>query len=93
MKNQRMHLLMPATLKGWFHWFKGRADLHNLKVSDEAVSTDRVAAHEFPEMLRGIAEEDTYLPEQFLLRMRQDHTRRGCQAEVTSTGGKLDSRL
>ena len=34
-----------------FHWFKGRADNQNLKVSDEAVSIDRVAAHEFPEML------------------------------------------
>ena len=61
--------------------------------SNEAASTDRVAAQEFPEMLWEIVEEDTYLPEQFLMGIRQDHTRRGCQAEVTSAGGKLDSRL
>ena len=57
------------------------------------MSIDRVAAHEFPEMLWYIVDEDTYLPEQFLMGMRQDHTRRGCQTEVTSAGGKVDSRL
>lgn len=29
---------------GWFHQFKARANLHNVKVSDEAVSADTVAA-------------------------------------------------
>ena len=36
---------------GWFHRFKARANLHNVKVSGEAASTDTVPAREFPEML------------------------------------------
>ena len=36
---------------GWFHRFKARANLHNVKVSGEAVSADTVAAREFPKML------------------------------------------
>ena len=34
-----------------FHQFKARAKFHNVKLSGEAVSADRVAAQEFPEML------------------------------------------
>ena len=49
---------------GWFHWFKARANLHNVKVSGEAASADMVAAQEFPEMLRETVDEGTYLPEQ-----------------------------
>lgn len=55
---------MHQPLKGWFIGSKGEPTF-TANVSDEAVSTDRVAAHEFPEMLPGIVEEDTYLPEQF----------------------------
>ena len=47
---------------GWFHRFKARANLHNVKVSGEAASADTVAAWEFPEMLREIIDEGTYLP-------------------------------
>ena len=36
---------------GWFHRFKTRAILHNVKVSGEAASADTVAARQFPEML------------------------------------------
>ena len=43
----------------WLHQFKARAKFHNIKISGEAVSADRVAAlyskipalQEFPEML------------------------------------------
>ena len=49
---------------GWFHGFKARANLHNVKVSGEAASADMVAAQEFPEMLRETVDEGTYLPEQ-----------------------------
>ena len=49
---------------GWFHWFKARANLHNVKVSGEAASADMVAAQEFPEMLREIIDEGVYLPKQ-----------------------------
>ncbi|KAJ8781184.1 hypothetical protein J1605_011168 [Eschrichtius robustus] len=38
-------------IHGWFHWFQARANLHNVKVSGEAVSADTVAAREFPETL------------------------------------------
>ena len=46
----------------WFHQFKARADLYNVKVSGEAASTEMVAAREFPEMLQEIIDEGTYLP-------------------------------
>ncbi|TEA24753.1 hypothetical protein DBR06_SOUSAS35810012, partial [Sousa chinensis] len=49
---------------GWFHRFKARASLHNVKVSGEGASTDAVAVWEFPETLREIIDEGTYLPEQ-----------------------------
>ncbi|XP_069396411.1 tigger transposable element-derived protein 1-like [Delphinus delphis] len=50
---------------GWFHRFKARANLHNVKVSGEPASTDTVAAREFPEMLlQEIIDEGAYLPEQ-----------------------------
>ena len=51
-------------IHGWFHWFQARANLHNVKVSGEAVSADTVAAREFPETLWEITDEGTYLPEQ-----------------------------
>ena len=50
---------------GWFHWFKARANLYNVKVSGEAASTEMVAAREFPKMLQEIIDEGTYLPQQF----------------------------
>ena len=49
---------------GWLHWFKTRVNLHDVKVSGEVASADMVAAQEFPEMLREITDEGTYLPEQ-----------------------------
>ncbi|XP_065756244.1 tigger transposable element-derived protein 1-like [Phocoena phocoena] len=49
---------------GWFHWFKARANLHNVKVSGEAVSADMVAAQEFPKMLQEVIDEGIYLPKQ-----------------------------
>ena len=36
---------------GWFHWFKARVNLHNVKVSGEVASADRVAVRELPETL------------------------------------------
>ena len=51
LKYQRVHLLKPT---GWFHWFKVRANLNNIKVSGEADtvrSADTIAAQEFPETL------------------------------------------
>ena len=63
MKYQGVHLLKPT---GWFHWFKVRANLNNIKVSGEADtvsgSADTIAAEEFPETLREITDEGTYLP-------------------------------
>lgn len=62
MKYQRVHLLKPT---GWFHWFKVRANLHNIKVSGEADtvrSADTIAAQEFPETLWEITDEGTYWP-------------------------------
>ncbi|XP_043291812.1 tigger transposable element-derived protein 1-like isoform X1 [Cervus canadensis] len=49
---------------GWFYRFKARANLHNVKVSDEAMSADMAAAREFPDILREIIDEGAYLPEQ-----------------------------
>ena len=50
---------------GWFHQFKARAKLQNVKVSGEAASADMVAAQEFPEMLREIIDEGVYLQASF----------------------------
>ena len=36
---------------GWFHWFKARANRHNVKISGKAAIADTVAAWEFPETL------------------------------------------
>ena len=43
---------------GLFHWFKARANLHDVKVSGEAVSVnaDTVTAWEVPEMLPEVME-------------------------------------
>ena len=49
---------------GWFHRFKARASLHNVKGSREAASADTVASQEFPEMLSEIIDEALYLFEQ-----------------------------
>ena len=49
---------------GWFYRFKARANLHNVKVSDETTSADMAAAREFPDILREIIDEGAYLPEQ-----------------------------
>ena len=49
---------------GWFHWFKSRANLQNVKVSGQAASADKVAAWEFPKTLQEIVDEGVYLPKQ-----------------------------
>ena len=48
MKNERAPFNVSL---GWFHRFKARANLHNVKVNGKAVSADLVAARERPEML------------------------------------------
>ena len=70
---------------GWFHWFKARANLHNVKVSGEAVTADMVAAWEFPEMLREIIDEGTYCTNEDLMELeaqRKDEERQE-EEEVT----------
>ncbi|XP_069900768.1 tigger transposable element-derived protein 1-like [Globicephala melas] len=56
---------------GWFHWFKARANLHNVKVSGEAVSADTVAAQEFPKVLQEIIDELISLINNFLKHFRK----------------------
>ena len=73
---------------GWFHQFKARANLHNVKVSGEAASADMVAAREFPETLQEIIDESAYLPKQVFNVMRQDCIGRECQTNVTSVRRK-----
>ena len=49
----------------------------------EAVSTEIVAAWEFPETLPEIFDDGTYLPKQAFNVSKTGCTRRGCQTEVT----------
>ena len=49
---------------GWFHRFKTRTNLHNIKVSGKEASADMVAAWEFLEALQEIIDEGKYLPSQ-----------------------------
>lgn len=49
---------------GQFHQFKARANFHDVKASDEAVSADTVATQEFPKMLQEIIDEGANLPKQ-----------------------------
>ena len=49
---------------GWFHLFKPRANLHNVKVRGEESNVDLAVAWEFPELLQEIIDEGGYLPEQ-----------------------------
>ena len=60
-KNQWVHLLMPVVTG-----FTSSKLVPNFKTQNcgEAVSTDIVAAWEFPEMLPEIFDDGTYLPEQ-----------------------------
>ncbi|XP_037768584.1 tigger transposable element-derived protein 1 [Chelonia mydas] len=48
----------------WLMRFKARANLHNMKVSDEAVSADEQAAHVFPKTLAEIIEKGGYCAQQ-----------------------------
>ena len=60
-KNQRVHLLMPAVAS----FISSRlVSLYNIKANGKIASADRVAAWEFPEMLWEITDEGLYLPEQ-----------------------------
>ncbi|KAK3873871.1 hypothetical protein Pcinc_021162 [Petrolisthes cinctipes] len=44
--------------RGWFNRFKKRANLHNIKVTGEAASTDLVAANAYPAQLQDIIEKE-----------------------------------
>ncbi|XP_066465444.1 tigger transposable element-derived protein 1-like [Eleutherodactylus coqui] len=48
---------------GWFNPFKPHNNLHNVKVTGEAASTDTVAAQEFPATLKEIIEEGEFSPQ------------------------------
>lgn len=78
---------------GWFHEFKARAKFHNVKVSGEAVSADREAAQEFPEILWEIIDEGTYLLKQVFNVDEISLFLRRCQTEVTSVWRKNDAGL
>ena len=81
MKNRWVHLLMPV-ITG----FTSSKLVPNFTTQKcgEAVSTEIVAAWEFPEMLAEIFDDGTYLPEQAFNANKTGCTRRGCQTEVTS---------
>lgn len=53
-----------AASRGWFHRFRSRADLHNIKVQGEAASADHAAASDFPDTLAEIIREGGYSAEQ-----------------------------
>ena len=53
----------------WFHCFKARANLYNIKVSSETASAVTVAAWEFSVMLWEIIDESTYYLSKFLIWM------------------------
>ena len=61
-KNLWVHLFNAS--HDWFHQFKVRANLDNVKVSGGATSTDTVVSQEVPEMLQAIINEGMYLPKQ-----------------------------
>ena len=77
---------------GWFHWFKARANLYNVKVSGEAASTEMVAAREFPEMLQEIIDEGTYLPKQVFNVDETGLYWKRMPGQSYTKGGKVDVR-
>lgn len=50
--------------KGWFERFKGRQNLHNIKLTGEAASADTVAASAYPKILKDLIGSGKYLPSQ-----------------------------
>ena len=50
--------------KGWFENFKKCQGLHNVKLTGESASADKVAAAVFPTELQELIEEKGYLPQQ-----------------------------
>ena len=45
---------------GWFHQFRAKARLHNMKISGQVVSTDMVATWKFPDSFCEITDEGMY---------------------------------
>ncbi|KAF2350245.1 HTH CenpB-type DNA-binding domain [Trinorchestia longiramus] len=50
--------------RGWLHRFKKRANLHNVKLQDEAADADRTAENEFPNKLADFITDGQYCPQQ-----------------------------
>jgi hypothetical protein len=49
---------------GWFECFKLCCNLHNIKITGEAVSADKEAATHYPQILKDINKEGRYSPKQ-----------------------------
>lgn len=64
--------------KGWFERFKGRQNLHNIKLTGEAASADTVAASAYPKILKDLIGSGKYLPSQVF----NAFFGKGCLAEL-----------
>ena len=71
----------------WFHQFKARANLHNIKVTRQSLSGN------FLKYFRELLLKTHVYPSRFLIWIRQGCTGRGRQPEVTSVRRKVDARL
>uniref|UniRef100_A0A8D2KY08 HTH CENPB-type domain-containing protein n=1 Tax=Varanus komodoensis TaxID=61221 RepID=A0A8D2KY08_VARKO len=73
---------------GWFNRFKTRTNLHNVKVSGEAVTVGTATAENFLKCFEKLLMKAHIFLSRFLMWMRQDCTGRECQTEVTSVRRK-----